>query len=134
MAIGIRRAHPTFVGEVSGIDITQPLNRAQVEVIEAGMHEYAVLVFHDQPLTDQQQVDFTRNFGELEVTLAGQMAKPEERRFQQLELGDISNLDQGRGCAPAMTAGGCMRWRTCSGIPTHHSARLAPATRCCTRV
>jgi len=95
MAISIRRAHPTFVGEVSGIDITQPLIREQVEAIEAGMHEHAVLVFHDQPLTDQQQVDFTRNFGELEVTLAGQMAKPEQRRFQQLELGDISNLDHG---------------------------------------
>jgi len=93
MAISIRRVHPTFVGEVSGIDITQPLSRDQVDALEAGMHAHAVLVFHDQPLTDQQQVEFTRNFGELEVTLAGQLAKPEERRFQQLELGDISNLD-----------------------------------------
>lgn len=93
MTISIRPVHPTFVGEVSGVDITRPLTRAEVEAIEAGMHEYAVLVFHDQPLTDEQQVVFSRNFGELEVTLAGQMAKPEERRFQQLELGDISNLD-----------------------------------------
>ncbi len=93
MAISIRRVHPTFVGEVTGIDITRPLSRGNVEAIEAAMHEHAVLVFPDQPLTDQQQVDFTRNFGELEVTLAGQMAKPQERRFQQLELGDISNLD-----------------------------------------
>lgn len=93
MAIQIRRIHPYFVGEVSGIDITKPLTRAEVEAIEAGMHEHAVLVFHDQPLTDQQQVEFTRNFGELEVTLAGQMRKPEDRRFQQLELGDISNMD-----------------------------------------
>ncbi len=93
MAITIRRIHPTFVGEVSGIDITQPLQTHQVQAIEAAMHEHAVLVFRDQPLTDQQQVAFTRHFGELEVTLAGQLAKPEERRFQQLELGDISNLD-----------------------------------------
>jgi alpha-ketoglutarate-dependent 2,4-dichlorophenoxyacetate dioxygenase len=57
------------------------------------MAKYGVLVFPNQPLTDEQQVVFSRNFGELEVTLAGQMAKPEERRFQQLELGDISNLD-----------------------------------------
>jgi alpha-ketoglutarate-dependent 2,4-dichlorophenoxyacetate dioxygenase len=94
MAISIRRLHPTFVGEVSGVDITKPLSRDQVAEIEAGMHEHAVLVFHDQPLTDQQQIEFTRNFGELEVTLAGQMKKPEERRFQQLELGDISNMDE----------------------------------------
>ncbi|HWM29237.1 MAG TPA: TauD/TfdA family dioxygenase, partial [Woeseiaceae bacterium] len=93
MAIRIRRLHPSFVGEVSGIDIARALSRDQVEAIEAGMHEHAVLVSRDQPLSDQQQVEFTRHFGELEVTLAGQMAKPGERRFQQLELGDISNLD-----------------------------------------
>ena len=95
MAISIRKVHPTFVGEVSGIDITKPLTRDEVDAIEAGMHEYSVLVFHDQPLTDEQQVAFTQNFGELEVTLAGQLASPDKRRFQQLELGDISNLDEG---------------------------------------
>jgi len=93
MAIRIRQLHPSFVGEVSGIDITRALSRDEVEAIEAGMREHAVLVFRDQALNDQQQVEFTRHFGELEVTLAGQMAKPEARRFQQLELGDISNLD-----------------------------------------
>ena len=84
MAIRIRRLHPSFVGEVSGIDITRARSRDEVEAIEAGMHEHAVLVFRDQALNDQQQVEFTRHFGELEVTLAGQMAKPGERRFQQL--------------------------------------------------
>ena len=57
------------------------------------MDRYAVLVFRDQPLNDDQQLDFSRNFGEMEVTLAGQMAKPEDRRLgDRLELGDISNL------------------------------------------
>ncbi len=93
MAMTIRPLHPYFVGEVSGIDICRPLTSDQVAAIERGMDEYAVLVFPDQPLTDDQQCDFTANFGELEVTLAGQMAKPEERRFDKLELGDISNLD-----------------------------------------
>ncbi len=94
MALRINRLHPSFIGEVSGIDITQPLKPGAADAIEAGMHEHAVLVFRDQPFTDAQQVEFTRNFGELEVTLAGQMKKPEERRFQQIELGDISNLDE----------------------------------------
>ncbi len=93
MAIHIRRIHPSFVGEVRGVDITRALSRDDVDAIEFGMHEHAVLVFPDQPLSDEQQIAFTRNFGELEITLSGQMAKPEHRRFQQLELGDISNLD-----------------------------------------
>ena len=93
MNLTIRKLHPHFVGSVSGIDISQPLTRDQVAAIEAGMDQHAVVVFPGQNLTDDQQCVFSANFGELEVTLAGQMAKPEMRRFQKLELGDISNLD-----------------------------------------
>ena len=81
-----------FAGEVANIDLTRPLTKDQVAALERGMDEYAVLTIPGQMLTDQQQVEFTHNFGELEITLAGQMAKPEDRRFQQLELGDISNF------------------------------------------
>ena len=91
--MNIRAVQNGFVGEVTGIDICKPLTSADVAAIEKGMDDYAVLTFPDQPLTDEQQVTFTANFGELEITLAGQMAKPEERRFQQLELGDISNFN-----------------------------------------
>src|SRR3954447_9203863 len=93
MSPNIRPAHPVFAGDVSAIDISQKLSQEQVAAIEAGMERYAVLVFRDQQLTDDQQLEFSRNFGELEVTLAGQMAKPEDRRLgDRLELGDISNL------------------------------------------
>ena len=93
MSISIRPIHPVFAGEVSGIDTSQLLSADEVAAIEAGMDRYAVLVFRDQKLTDDQQLAFSRNFGELEVTLAGQMAKPEDRRLgDRLELGDISNL------------------------------------------
>jgi alpha-ketoglutarate-dependent 2,4-dichlorophenoxyacetate dioxygenase len=85
--------NPGFVGEASGIDISAPLSREQVAVIEAGMDRYAVMVFRDQPLTDEQQCAFSRNFGELEATLIGQMSKPGERRLGPVEMGDISNLD-----------------------------------------
>ena len=97
MGIQIKTIHPGpagtgFVGEVTGIDITVPLGREQVAAIEAGMDRHAILAFPKQALTDEQQCVFSANFGELEITLAGQMAKPEDRRFQKLELGDISNL------------------------------------------
>jgi alpha-ketoglutarate-dependent 2,4-dichlorophenoxyacetate dioxygenase len=93
MSISIRQVHPLFVGEVSGVDISRKLSTEQVAAIEAGMDRHAVLVFPGQRLTDDQQLLFSRNFGELEVTLAGQMARPEDRRLgDRLELGDISNL------------------------------------------
>jgi alpha-ketoglutarate-dependent 2,4-dichlorophenoxyacetate dioxygenase len=116
MTIAIHPMHPGFAGEVSGIDITRPLSRDAVAAIEAGMDRYAVLVFHDQPLTDDQQMAFSRNFGELEATLAGEMAKPEERRMVN-ELGDISNVDhrnriRARDDAKRLYALGNRLWHT----------------------
>jgi alpha-ketoglutarate-dependent 2,4-dichlorophenoxyacetate dioxygenase len=93
MTVSIRQIHPLFVGEVSGCDLTQPLDRAAVAAIEAGMDRYAVLVFHDQRLTDEQQMAFTRNFGSLEHTGAGNITQPHELRLQP-EMIDVSNLDR----------------------------------------
>ena len=84
-----------FAGTVTGIDLSRPLAAGQVAAIEEGMDRYAVLVFRDQPLTDEQQCAYSRNFGELEETLIGQMSKPGERRLGLAEIGDISNLDPG---------------------------------------
>jgi alpha-ketoglutarate-dependent taurine dioxygenase len=61
--VAIRQIHPVFVGEVSGIDITRPVSHEDVAAIEAGMDKYAVLVFRNQAVSDEQQMAFTRNFG-----------------------------------------------------------------------
>jgi len=53
MSISIRQIHPVFVGEMSGIDISRPLSREEVAAVEAGMDRHAVLVFHDQRITDE---------------------------------------------------------------------------------
>jgi alpha-ketoglutarate-dependent 2,4-dichlorophenoxyacetate dioxygenase len=91
--VDITPLNPGFAGDVTGIDLTNPLTAQQVAAIEAGMDRYAVLVFRDQPLTDEQQCAYSRNFGDLEATLIGQMSKPSERRLGPVEMGDISNLD-----------------------------------------
>jgi alpha-ketoglutarate-dependent 2,4-dichlorophenoxyacetate dioxygenase len=89
----IRQIHPVFVGEVSGIDIARPLSPAEVAEIEAGMNAHAVLVFHDQKLTDEQQMAFTVNFGTLEDARGGNITKPEDKRLQ-VGMNDVSNLDR----------------------------------------
>jgi alpha-ketoglutarate-dependent 2,4-dichlorophenoxyacetate dioxygenase len=93
MTISIRQIHPVFVGEVEGVDLRRPLSAEEVEAIEAGMDRYAVLVFHDQPLSDEQQVAFSRNFGEIELAVGSNVTRPEDRRIP-VELADISNLDR----------------------------------------
>ncbi|HJR51488.1 MAG TPA: TauD/TfdA family dioxygenase [Gemmatimonadales bacterium] len=97
MTIAIRQIHPVFVGEVSGVDASQPLSREEVAALEAGMDRYAVLVFHDQHLSDEQQMAFSRNFGALEDARGGNITKPEDRRLQ-VGMNDVSNL--GRDGAP----------------------------------
>ena len=91
MKISIHPIHPVFVGEVSGIDLTGPLARDEVAAVEAGMDRYAVLVFHDQKVTDEQQMAFSRNFGALEDARGGNVTKPEDRRLQT-GMNDVSNL------------------------------------------
>jgi alpha-ketoglutarate-dependent 2,4-dichlorophenoxyacetate dioxygenase len=91
MALSIRQIHPVFVGEVSEVDLRQPLSGDAVAAIETGMDHYAVLVFHEQRITDEQQITFTRNFGEIENSAGGNVTKPEEHRLNPL-MNDVSNL------------------------------------------
>ena len=91
MSLSIRQIHPVFVGEVSGVDIGRPLAPDEVAAIEAGMDRYAVLVFHDQKITDEQQMAFSRNFGALEDARGGNITKPEDKRLQA-GMNDVSNL------------------------------------------
>jgi alpha-ketoglutarate-dependent 2,4-dichlorophenoxyacetate dioxygenase len=91
MSVSIRQIHPVFVGEVSGIDISRPLSRDEVAAVEAGMDRYAVLVFHDQKITDEQQMAFSRNFGALEDARGGNITRPEDKRLQ-VGMNDVSNL------------------------------------------
>ena len=70
MSVSIRAIDPVsrsfFAGEVSGVDITEPLSHRDAEAISAGMDQYGVLVFHDQRFTDDTQLAFSRTFGALE--------------------------------------------------------------------
>jgi alpha-ketoglutarate-dependent 2,4-dichlorophenoxyacetate dioxygenase len=91
MSITISDLTPGFAGEVSGIDITQPLTSAQAAALEAGMDRYGVLVYHDQKFTDEQQKAFSRNFGPLESTVGGNITRPEDRRLN-VDMADVSNL------------------------------------------
>ncbi|HUS96362.1 MAG TPA: TauD/TfdA family dioxygenase [Hyphomicrobiaceae bacterium] len=90
MAVQIRQIHDLFVGDVSGVDLTRPLAGEDKVVLEAGIAQYGVLVFHGQDLSDEQQVAFSRNFGEIENKKGGNIRT--ENRVTA-EINDVSNLD-----------------------------------------
>jgi alpha-ketoglutarate-dependent 2,4-dichlorophenoxyacetate dioxygenase len=93
MPVNIRQIGPCFAGEVDGIDMRKPLTAAEAAAIHAGMDEYAVLVFHDQHITAEQQLAFTQSLGELEHAIGTSLRKPEEDRLPSV-FADVSNLDK----------------------------------------
>ena len=98
MSISINLLAECFAGEVSGIDLRQSLSPEIVSAIESGMDKYAVLVFRDQDITDNQQLEFSQNFGPVESSIGGNISslrstRPDQRRLS-VDIADLSNLDQ----------------------------------------
>ncbi len=91
MAIKLRAVHPDFVAEVEGADLAEQVDGPTVRAIWDAIDRYAVLVFHDQRLTDDQLRDFAARFGDLEIGRAAARGGP--RRLPIPQIGDISNLD-----------------------------------------
>jgi alpha-ketoglutarate-dependent 2,4-dichlorophenoxyacetate dioxygenase len=84
--------HPGFTAEASGPDLSRALDQDTVDAIQAAIDAHAVLVFHDQRLTDVQLRDFAARFGPLEIGRSA--ARPGPRRLAIPQIGDISNLDE----------------------------------------
>jgi alpha-ketoglutarate-dependent 2,4-dichlorophenoxyacetate dioxygenase len=82
-----------FAAAANGIDLSLPIDAATAAEIHAGMDRFGVLVFRDQPLTDEQQIAFTRSLGKIELNTANNVTRLDQRRLS-IEMSDISNLDQ----------------------------------------
>jgi taurine dioxygenase len=55
----------TLGAEVAGVDLSGPPDQAAIEDIRRAFHTHQVLMFRDQRLTPEQQLDFGRRFGPL---------------------------------------------------------------------
>jgi alpha-ketoglutarate-dependent 2,4-dichlorophenoxyacetate dioxygenase len=93
MPLRTRQIGPCFAAEADGLDLTRPLSADQVAAIHAAMDEHAVLVFHDQKLDDEAQLDFTGSLGEIEHAIGTSLRAPEEYRLPTT-FADVSNLDR----------------------------------------
>ena len=93
MALTFRKLHPLFVAEASEIDLRRVEDRATLDAIRAGMDEFGVLVFRNQPFADAEQLAFAQRFdGVLHAnTGAAVLGK---NRFGNEALTDISNIDE----------------------------------------
>ena len=69
MGVKINRLEEYIGAEVEGVDITAPIDEQTFRQLRDAFYKHSVLVFHDQDITDAQQVIFSEGFGPLEMSL-----------------------------------------------------------------
>ena len=93
MALTFRKLHPQFVAEVSPVDLCRAHDRETLARIRAGMDEFAVLVFRDQPFADDEHLAFAERLdGRLHSRTGSRVLG--KSRLGNEALSDISNLDE----------------------------------------
>ena len=93
MPLKTRQIGPCFAAEAEGLDLREPLTAEDAAAVHAAMDEHAVLVFHGQPLNDEQQLAFTQSLGEIEHAIGTSLRAPDEYRLPTT-FADVSNLDK----------------------------------------
>jgi len=90
MAITVCPVTPSFAAEIGDVDLSKPLAPADLQAIKEAFASYAVLIFPDQHLSQDQHLDFARYFGPLETTIA--LHRKDAQLRLRPELSDVSNL------------------------------------------
>ena len=91
MAITVQPVTPGFAAEIGDIDLSAPLGASEVQSVKDAFATYAVLIFPDQHLSQDQHLDFARHFGPLETTIA--LHRKDAKLRVRKEFADVSNLD-----------------------------------------
>ncbi len=89
MAISIYPITENFAAEV-GVDLAQ-ISADEVASIKDAFWRYAVLIFPEQNLTEEQHVAFARHFGPIEPTIGAY--RPDAKLRLRPDLVDVSNLN-----------------------------------------
>ena len=108
----VRKLHPSLGAEVRGLDFTTTLSEPTVAAIKQAWAEHLVLVFPGQPVSDEQHVAITRNFGEPEI-FHQEIIKSKRVR----EIFRVANTDdEGRLMPPSHPTmkqlSGAQKWHT----------------------
>ncbi len=90
MSLTVKPILPRFGAEVSGIDLTQPLDAATRREVVDTMDKWGVNVYRNTHLNDEGHIAFSQIFGYLERAPA---AMGRKTRHKYREIFDASNLD-----------------------------------------
>ncbi|KAI0112561.1 alpha-ketoglutarate-dependent 2,4-dichlorophenoxyacetate dioxygenase [Nemania sp. FL0031] len=88
--IQVKKLHPTFAAEISGVDFDNVSDEQFSEVV-AAMAKYGVCVLRNTGLSDAAHVAFSRRFGELD-SAKRYFANGRKQRYDHYELFDAGNV------------------------------------------
>ncbi|HEX3537258.1 MAG TPA: TauD/TfdA family dioxygenase [Stellaceae bacterium] len=92
MALTVTPLHAEIGAEIAGLDAGKLLDEGTLAELWQAIDRWAILVLHDQQLSDEELRRFAARFGPLEIGRSA--ARPGRRRLTLPEIGDISNLDE----------------------------------------
>ena len=92
--ITVHRIGKHLGAEISGVDLSRPLDDDTFSKVAAAFYDNEVVVFRNQTLTPEQHIDFTRRFGALE-----QHVRKEHRLDGYPEVLIVSNVRNAQGKA-----------------------------------
>lgn len=72
MTLEIIPSGAALAAEIHGLDLSKPMDDRTFAVIEHAYNEHGVIFFRNQGITPEQQVAFTRRFGEIEFNIFGE--------------------------------------------------------------
>jgi alpha-ketoglutarate-dependent 2,4-dichlorophenoxyacetate dioxygenase len=90
MAITVCPVTPSFAAEIGDVDLSKEIAPDDVAAIKDAFAAYAVLIFPDQHLSQDQHLDFARHFGPIETTIA--LFRKDQPLRVRKEFADVSNL------------------------------------------
>ena len=91
MTLTFSPLHPLFAASADHVDLRAPPDAVTIREIEAAMDRYAVLVFRDQQLSEDEQLAFTARLGPMDP---GRHLAVRQHRRVRPEFADVSNLDE----------------------------------------
>jgi taurine dioxygenase len=67
MGLKIRPLQKTFGAEISGLDLSKPLDSETINEVKSLWHQYEILLFRDQVMDEAEIVSFSKQLGDLEI-------------------------------------------------------------------
>jgi alpha-ketoglutarate-dependent 2,4-dichlorophenoxyacetate dioxygenase len=90
MAITVCPVTPDFAAEIGDVDLSREIGPSDIDAVKEAFAKYAVLIFPDQHLSQDQHLDFAKLFGPLETTIA--LYRRDAKLRVRKEFADVSNL------------------------------------------